>query len=81
MLGITADPLVSSDIIGDSRASIVDAEMTRVIAGMVLALTRGKSVFDAARFGVATGAAAVKAEGTELCRREDAERLYEEMES
>lgn len=33
VLGITDDPLVSSDIIGDSRASIVDAEMTRVIGG------------------------------------------------
>ena len=52
-----------------------------MVAGMVLALTRGKSVFDAARFAVATGAAAVKTEGTELCRREDAERLYTEMES
>lgn len=52
-----------------------------MVAGMVLALTRGKSVFDAARFGVAAGAAAVKTEGTELCRREDAERLYKEMES
>mgnify|MGYP003676380644 CR=1 FL=1 len=33
VLGITDDPLVSSDIIGDSRASIIDAEMTRVIGG------------------------------------------------
>lgn len=33
VLGITDDPLVSSDIIGDSRGSVVDAEMTRVVGG------------------------------------------------
>lgn len=33
VLGITHDPLVSSDIIGDSRGSVVDAEMTRVVGG------------------------------------------------
>jgi 6-phosphofructokinase 2 len=49
------------------------------VAGIVLALSRGKSVPDAVRFGVAAGAAAVMTEGTELCRREDAERLYEQM--
>lgn len=33
VLGITDDPLVSSDIIGDSRGSVVDVEMTRVVGG------------------------------------------------
>jgi glyceraldehyde 3-phosphate dehydrogenase len=33
VLGITDDPLVSSDIIGDSRGSVIDAEMTRVVGG------------------------------------------------
>jgi glyceraldehyde 3-phosphate dehydrogenase len=33
VLGITTDPLVSSDVIGDPRASIVDLEMTRVVDG------------------------------------------------
>lgn len=49
------------------------------VAGIVLALQRGYSLADAARFGVACGSAAVMTEGTELCRREDAERLYTEM--
>jgi glyceraldehyde 3-phosphate dehydrogenase len=31
--GVSGDLLVSSDIIGDSRASIVDLELTRVIEG------------------------------------------------
>ena len=33
VLGVTDDALVSSDIIADSRGSIVDAEMTRVVGG------------------------------------------------
>ena len=34
--GVSGDLLVSSDIIGDSRASIVDLELTRVIDGDLL---------------------------------------------
>jgi glyceraldehyde 3-phosphate dehydrogenase len=33
ILGITDDPWVSSDIIGDPRASVVDLEMTQVVDG------------------------------------------------
>jgi glyceraldehyde 3-phosphate dehydrogenase len=33
ILGVSRDPLVSSDVIGDPRASIVDLELTRVIGG------------------------------------------------
>lgn len=49
------------------------------VAGIVLALTRGFDFRDAVHFGVAAGAAAVMTDGTELCRREDTERLYEQM--
>ena len=48
-----------------------------MLAGIALALARGASLSDAARFGVAAGAAAVMTPGTELCRREDVEQLYE----
>ena len=50
-----------------------------MVAGIVLALDRGRTIFEAARFGVAAGSAAVQTPGTELCRREDAEALYERM--
>jgi glyceraldehyde 3-phosphate dehydrogenase len=33
VVGVTRDPLVSSDIIGDSRASVVDMDLTKVIDG------------------------------------------------
>lgn len=49
------------------------------VAGMVLRLSQGDSIEQAARFGVAAGAAAVMTPGTRLCRREDAERLFARM--
>jgi len=50
-----------------------------MVAGMVLGLARDMALMDAVRFGVAAGAAAVMTDGTELCRREDAERIYRDM--
>ncbi len=49
------------------------------VAGMVLALARGRPWPEALRFGVAAGASAVMTPGTELCRREDTERLFEQI--
>jgi 6-phosphofructokinase 2 len=49
------------------------------VAGMTAALARGKNVEDAFMLGMAAGAAAVLTPGTELCRREDVERLYAEV--
>lgn len=50
-----------------------------MVAGLALMLARGRPVLEAAQFGVAAGAAAVMTPGTELCRRDDAERLFEQM--
>ncbi len=33
VLGVTRDPLVSSDIVGDARASVVDLDLTKVVDG------------------------------------------------
>ncbi|MCA1408342.1 1-phosphofructokinase family hexose kinase [Ensifer sp. IC3342] len=46
------------------------------IGALVWFLTKGKSIEEAFRFGVAAGAAAVIASGTELCRREDVFKIY-----
>ncbi len=59
-------PIVSKIGAGDS-----------MVAGIVLGLSRGRSLREAVCFGVAAGAAAVMTPGTELCRRDDAERLYQ----
>jgi len=50
-----------------------------MVAGIALFLAQGKPIRDAVRFGVAAGGAAVMTPGTELCRREDTERLYNLM--
>ncbi len=50
-----------------------------MVAGMVLALSREASIPDAVRFGIAAGSAAVMNPGSELCRKEDTERLYNDM--
>lgn len=36
ILGVSEDPLVSADIVGDSRAAIVDLELTRVVDGTLV---------------------------------------------
>lgn len=49
------------------------------VGGIVRALSRGKPVVDAVRYGVAAGAAAVISPGTQLCQLDDVERLYEKI--
>jgi 6-phosphofructokinase 2 len=61
-------PIVSKVGAGDS-----------MVAGIVLSLARGKPLRESVLFGLAAGTAAVMTPGTELCRREDAERLYRDM--
>jgi 6-phosphofructokinase 2 len=50
-----------------------------MVAGITLSLARGQSLEDALHFGIAAGTAAVMTPGTELCRRDHTERLYEQM--
>lgn len=50
-----------------------------MVAGIALALARGSEIDEAARFGVAAGSAAVLAPGHNLCKREETDRLFEEM--
>ena len=61
-------PIVSKVGAGDS-----------MVAGIALSLARGNPLRESVLFGVAAGTAAVMTPGTELCRREDAERLFESM--
>jgi 6-phosphofructokinase 2 len=50
-----------------------------MVGGIVLGLARDLELMDAIRFGVAAASSAVMTEGTELCRRDDTERLFERM--
>ncbi|MFD2836991.1 1-phosphofructokinase family hexose kinase [Azotobacter vinelandii] len=49
-----------------------------VVGATVLALSRGWSLHDAVRYGMAAAAATLMRPGTGLCRAEDVERLYRE---
>ena len=47
-----------------------------MLGGLVYSLSQGKSITEAINYGVACGTAATLNPGTELCRKEDADRLY-----
>lgn len=49
------------------------------VAGIVLYLSNGASMLDAVQYGLACGTAATMNAGTELCRKEDADRLYKQI--
>lgn len=74
--------LTGRDVPGEHvRAPTVEAS-SRVgagdstVGGIVTGLVRGWSVPRAVRLGVAAGTAAVMTAGTQLCRRDDVERLF-----
>lgn len=50
-----------------------------MVAGITYSLQKGWALRDAIRFGVACGSAATMNEGTQLFRREDAERLFAQL--
>jgi len=47
-----------------------------MVAGMVFSLAQGKSLKEMVGYGVACGSAATMNPGTQLCKKEDADRLY-----
>ncbi len=88
-LGGAGALLVTRDEVGAIRSENLRAPRVPIrsrigagdsmVAGTVLALTRGEDLRRAVQFGMAAGASAVMTEGTELCRRDDAERLFERL--
>ncbi|WP_299759725.1 hexose kinase [uncultured Pontibacter sp.] len=48
-----------------------------MVAGMVLCLLEGGSLSDMVRYGVAAGTAATMTPGSELCRKEDTDKIYQ----
>ncbi|PDV97864.1 1-phosphofructokinase family hexose kinase [Candidatus Chloroploca asiatica] len=70
--GTTCERLRSPTVPIRSKVGAGDS----MVAGIVAGLVRGLDLREAVRFGVAAGAAAVMTPGSELCRRDDTERLY-----
>ncbi len=50
-----------------------------MVAGIVLSLARGDSLKNSFHYGLAAGSAAVMTPGTELCTKEDTDRLFKKM--
>ncbi|HEY4966835.1 MAG TPA: 1-phosphofructokinase family hexose kinase, partial [Puia sp.] len=48
-----------------------------MVAGIVMSLEAGKPLIDAVQYGVACGTAATMNSGTQLCRKEDVDRLFQ----
>lgn len=83
-LGAAGALLVTEDVCTRIRAPSVRVVSKigagdSTVGGIVLALARGKPIVQAVRYGVAAGAAAVISPGTELCKLEDVERLYDKI--
>jgi len=80
-LGAAGALLLTKDITEKITAPAVVKKSTvgagdSMVAGIVYFLTEGKNLVEAVQYGVACGTAATMNAGTELCRKEDADRLY-----
>ncbi|WP_439487974.1 1-phosphofructokinase family hexose kinase [Algoriphagus sp.] len=52
-----------------------------MVASVILSLSRGDDIHDAVKWGVAAGTAATMTPGTELCRKEDVQKIFEWIDS
>ena len=80
-LGSSGAMLVSKEEVIQMMPPVVKRKSTvgagdSMVAGIVLSLSLGKSASDALQFGIACGTAATLHEGTELCNKEDVDKLY-----
>ena len=71
MLKVTSPPVEVSSTVGSGDSAI---------AGLLLKLSKGEGLEEAARLAVAAGTATALTPGTELCHREDVEKLLPTVE-
>ena len=76
---VTADRVLRARPLPIEPTSVVGAGDS-FLGAMIWALTSGRTLDEAFRYGVAAGSAALLVPGTELCRHEDIERLVKEVE-
>jgi 6-phosphofructokinase 2 len=68
-----AQKITPPEIEGKSTVGAGDS----MVAGIIHFLSQGKDITEAVKYGVACGSAATMNPGTELCNKDDADRLYE----
>lgn len=81
-MGASGAILVTKDEVLHSPSPTVKKRSTvgagdSMVAGMVLAMSRGWGWKEVLQYGIATGTATTMNPGTELCKKEDVERLFE----
>lgn len=80
-MGADGAMLVTAEIAGIFKPPAVERKSTvgagdSMVAGIVFYLAQGKDLTQSVQYGVACGTAATLNAGTELCKKEDADRLY-----
>ena len=80
-MGPSGAMLVTKNDVFDSPSPAIRKRSTvgagdSMVAGMVLALSKGLGWMDVLHYGIATGTATTMNPGTELCKKEDVEKLY-----
>lgn len=80
-MGASGALLVTKDDVYTSAAPTVRRKSTvgagdSMVAGMVLALAKGWHYQEVLQYGIATGTATTMNPGTELCKKDDVDRLY-----
>ncbi len=80
-MGAAGAMLVTKQMVKQLSAPVVKRISTvgagdSMVAGIIMGLSKGFSILESAKYGVASGTAATINPGTELCRLEDVERLY-----
>ena len=85
-LGASGAMLVSKEQVFKIPAPAVKIKSTvgagdSMVAGIIFFIAKEKSLYEALQYGVACGTAATLNNGTGLCRKEDVERLFEQIKS
>jgi 6-phosphofructokinase 2 len=80
-MGAAGAMLVTKDRVEQISAPVVKRKSTvgagdSMVAGIVFSLLHGKPISESVKYGVACGTAATMNAGTELCRKEDADKLF-----
>lgn len=83
-LGSGGALLITKDICTHLRAPVVEIKSKvgagdSTVAGIVLHLSKGNSIKESVLYGIAAGASAVMTPGSELCRKDDTNRLFDRL--
>ena len=81
-MGAAGAILVTKDVVINSPSPFVKRRSTvgagdSMVAGMVLAFSRGLSLREVLQYGIAAGTAATMNMGTQLCQKGDVEKLFD----